>query len=76
MQVPSVMFIEMAVDTLKTREAWIVTHELKEFNMLGDPAKKPPESLTDLEYGYLLGLETARVLLATMPGAIKAGVSI
>jgi len=84
-----VMFLEMAMDTLKSREADIIQAETKAFNSLGpmrmnqilqslnmtstvgsDPLH--PEMMA----GYLLGLETARVLLSMMPAAVQAGVSI
>lgn len=65
MLIPSVMFVEIAVDTLKTRDADFVAKELKEFGSLGEPSKKAPEGRSDLEHGYLLGLETARALSET-----------
>lgn len=77
MQIPSVMFIEIAVDTLKTRDIATLHAELKELDALGATNKQPPmRFMTSFEYGYLVGLETARALLATMSGAIKAEVSI
>jgi hypothetical protein len=35
-----------------------------------------PADLDDFGRGYILGLETARILLSTMPAAVKAGVQI
>jgi hypothetical protein len=34
-----------------------------------------PEGCLDAEKGYLIGMETARVMLMMMPAAIQAGVS-
>lgn len=77
MIIPAVMFIEMALDQLsglQIREA-----ELKEFRMLGAQRLAQLDwihSLTDMEKGYLLGIYTARVMLALNPVAIKAGVTL
>jgi hypothetical protein len=63
------MFIEMAKDALKSRDPEIVQQEADEFLSLG------PRRLADIAElaGYLLGLETARVLLAAQPRAPRAG---
>jgi hypothetical protein len=87
MIIPAVMFIEMAMDMLKVREPIMIEGELREFRALG-PARLSEirmrlESYASAENpdiimasGYLLGLETARALLATNAKAIQAGVSL
>lgn len=79
MIIPSVMFIEMAIDSLKILHPEIIDDEVKEFNVLG-PVRKVNLinglNLSDITVGYLLGLETARMLLATMPKAVENDVSI
>jgi hypothetical protein len=96
------MFIEMAVDTLKSRDPAFLQSELKQFYSLGpgrlseivntfSAFELPGEpNIDDLSATvnwqadkmkllagifYLLGLETARVLLTTMPAAANAGLS-
>jgi hypothetical protein len=86
MTIPAVMFIEMALEAVRVAPAWAILDELKEFRSLGEPGERltkmtfpagvDPASVTDLERGYLIGLETARALLATMPAAVFAKVSI
>ena len=104
MTIPSVMFLEMALDSLKTLAvevpAWpplvdggpkttTLDREVKEFRMLGDkrlsdfvlalaPLSRAGTvpNLAAVELGYLIGLETARVLLAGNIDAIRAGVSL
>jgi hypothetical protein len=78
MQIPAVMFIEAALDSLKDRAPSIVAAELKEFGALGNrlDSVEVPEGCSDVAKGYLIGIETARVLLAGMPAAAAAHVSI
>jgi hypothetical protein len=86
MQAPAVMFIEMAISKLKNQEPSLLECEAKEFNSLGprrlsEIPRRPQQSARSSEQeamlaGYLLGLETARVLLSMWPEAVKAGVSI
>lgn len=84
MTIPSVMYIEMAKDTLKSEDPALLADELKEFNCLGPMRKKQiMESLaetfpgvSDMAAGYLLGVETARILLRMMPQAAQAGVTL
>jgi hypothetical protein len=77
--IPAVMFIEMAMDALKERAPGFVASEAKEFSALG-PARKAEIVAhcggDDMAAGYLLGLETIRVLLATNVKAVQAGVSL
>jgi len=83
--VPAVMFIEMAADMLKT-EAPVVQRELREFHAMGEARLQQVLAVLGMSSvttvgdvmgaGYLLGIATARAMLATMPAAIQAGVSI
>jgi len=79
MQIPSVMFIEMAKDSLLTHGTW-ATQSAKEFDCLGPARKKEIVDLIPgndpMTAGYLLGFETARVLLSMMADAVKAKVNI
>jgi hypothetical protein len=72
MQVPAVMFIEMAADRLtsETQQTnlvkWVRTHQMTELESFGDErAKKLGASgiSNDFARGYELGLETARVVI-------------
>ena len=73
------MYVEMALDALKAKDAKVIVAELKEFT-----EASPAESLrtaelfrmTDLQKGYQVGLETARAMLSDMQAAVEAGVSI
>jgi hypothetical protein len=84
MIIPAVAFIETALETLKTRDALVIEGEVKEFRSLGRRLQRMalpenvsnPEQITDAERGYLIGLETARALLAGMPTAVMAGVEL
>jgi hypothetical protein len=81
MTIPAVMFIEMARAELKRRDGATLESEAKEFHSLGParmrevlgvvPASERREGdiaeYPALLAGYLLGLETARVLLAAQP---------
>ena len=79
MVIPAVMFIESAIDVLKTRDANHVGRELKEFDSLGlrlaDVQTRIGDLvLSDAQKGYLIGLETARVILAGSALLLKAGI--
>jgi hypothetical protein len=77
MQVPAAMFIESAADTLKALPEWIRTDEVKELRSFGDARAKQLGATgvsTDFEAGYVLGLQVARVILATNIALEKAGV--
>jgi hypothetical protein len=83
MLIPAVMFLEMALETLKGVRAEPATwpplvdggpntttldREIKEFRMLGNrPDNLDGLGLSDRERGYLIGLTVVRVLLAQMP---------
>jgi len=81
MVIPSVLLVEMGAVQVAAAASEDVARELREMRGLGEArlaamvvtAEVGPVS--ELERGYLLGLETARVLLATMPAAVQAGVS-
>jgi hypothetical protein len=72
MVVPAAGTIEMARDSLLTLDQAHKDDQVKELRgAIGDDRGK-----LDFEYGYLLGLQTARVYLAGMPAAVKNKVSI
>ncbi len=68
--IPAVMFIEMALDMLKAENPATTAMILKEFNCmgaarLGQLIELPSDGSTaQIAAGYLLGLQTARVLLS------------
>jgi hypothetical protein len=81
--VPAVAQIEGALDQLAARPDWLVKSQLTEFHSLGENRlggagvdATDPKSLAAAEQGYLIGLETARYLLATRPAAVANGVMI
>lgn len=78
MTIPAVMFIEIAMDTLKSQDADNIAAEIKEFNSLGTGRKNEviAQFVDPMSAGYLLGLETARALLATNIKAVQAGVTL
>lgn len=72
MIIPAAMFIESAIDSLKDGSVpqSHLDAQLKEFRFaLGSPSE-------DMQRGYQLGLQTARVLLQGMPAAVFAKVEI
>lgn len=79
MEAPNVAFIEIAKDNLKTRDPFIVQSEAKELHSLGPVRMQEVKDCTPggdpMLAGYLLGLETARVLLAHNRDAVVAGVT-
>ncbi len=90
MTIPAAMFIEMAAEALKARAAADPPmsplegiaglrdelRELREYALVpgGIASVATVPFAVPFEVGYLLGLETARVLLAGNPAAVKAGV--
>ena len=84
MTIPAVMFIEMASDGLQrqyTEDPTVLEHELKELRALGEGrvsalAMKASSISSGFELGYLLGLETARTLLAMNVAAVQANVTL
>ena len=68
MVIPAAMQIESAIDTLKTVETDYLADQLKELHSaVGDKSD-------DFQAGYQLGLETARVMIATNVQIIQKGV--
>lgn len=62
-EVPAAMFIESAIDMLKTVETPMLLDQRKELHVaVGDRATK------EFADGYELGLQTARVCLMLTPG--------
>ncbi len=92
MVIPAVMFIEMALETIKEAVAEVpswpplidggpltttMDRAVKEYRMLGTrPDNLDGLGLSDRERGYLIGLEVARVLLAGNANAVRAGVQL
>jgi hypothetical protein len=82
MVIPAAMFIEMAAQALvygAEGDAAAIASEKKELASFGDSRAQSLGATglsNDFQLGYLLGLETARVLLAQMPAAVKAGVTL
>lgn len=80
LQSPSVMFIEMAKDRIPQQIEWLVKSEIKEFNSLGPTRKQEIIASVPgndpMTAGYILGLETARALLAGLPDAVRAEITI
>lgn len=68
---PAVGFIEMAADQLKAQQAWLIASESKEFHALGAERKAAIVAAAGgdpMLAGYLLGLETGRVIVRQIPG--------
>jgi hypothetical protein len=82
MVIPAAMFIEMAAEALvqgAEGDAAAIADEKKELHAFGDSRAQSVGATgvsSDFTIGYLLGLETARVLLAVNPKAVQAGVSL
>jgi hypothetical protein len=82
--IPAVAFIETAIDGMNAADPPTLLAfdaELKEFRALGDARRDAlaaalPTDLSAIEGGYLLGLETARVLLSGLPAAVVNGVTL
>jgi len=71
MLIPAAMFIETALDQVKTLVDAVRADQLKELHTaIGAQATE------EVAAGYLLGLQTARVVLSGMPAAIQNKVSI
>lgn len=71
---PSAMFIESAMDQLKSPDTfagheWVTPTQHKELLCA------VPTASNDFSMGYELGLQTARVLLSGMPAAVLNKVS-
>lgn len=78
MTVPAVAFIEIALERLRGMSALEQARTLAELRGLGEARRAAVDDVaaTDFERGYLIGLETARALLSTMPVAVVAGVTL
>jgi hypothetical protein len=77
--IPAVMFIEMGLDSMRAEDPVFMEREAKELASLGEMDKQKLIAQCGgdaLTAGYLLGLETARAILITMPVAIQANVYI
>jgi len=70
MEIPAASFIEMARDQVKSLDPDTKYEQLRELE------EATGNQLAVFQDGYLLGLQTARVLLATMPKAVQAGVEL
>lgn len=80
MNAPAVAQIEEAIDVLTATPRIDLATTLKEFKELGPGRKKTLRektlALSDMERGYLLGLQTARQMLQGMPQAVEAGITL
>ncbi len=81
MTIPAVAHIQIGLSALGREDPKSVAAELAELRFARVPSSDEayavfPAGASDFEKGYLLGLETARSIVATMPAAVKAGVSI
>jgi hypothetical protein len=72
MIVPAAMFIEIASDQVQKLDRAQLLDQLKELGSAIGPARATEQ----IQAGYLLGLQTARVLLQGMPAAVFNKVSI
>lgn len=74
---PSVMFIEMGADLLKSVPDFIAASQRKELQSFGEVRVQQQigaSGLTlDFQKGYELGLATARAVIAMSPAAAKGG---
>lgn len=66
MVIPAASFIEMAQDSLKRVD------EAHEARQIAELRCALGQQNSDIEKGYLLGLQTARVILAGNPAAVLA----
>jgi hypothetical protein len=71
--------VEIGVDELLKRAEPMVSAELHELHGLGEARHDAIDialpGVDEFERGYLLGIETARAIVAQMPNAVEAGVS-
>ena len=77
MQFPAAMFIEAGADRMKQMSGSDLNQELLELEAFGDERARDLRASglsKDLRIGYALGLETARVILATNPALRRAGI--
>jgi len=73
------MFIETAAESLGGLQAWVREDQQKELGSFGDARAQQLGASglsADFRKGYELGLQTARILLSTMPEAIEAKVDL
>ena len=71
------MFIESAAEQVKKLTAFEHTDQLAELHTVGASrlVELGASGLNDdVSIGYLLGLQTARVILATNPALLRAGI--
>jgi hypothetical protein len=74
---PAVMFIESAIDDLKNVPQFIADSQKRELTSLGAARaqKAGASGLTpDFTAGYVLGLQTARIILAGSAALVTKGV--
>lgn len=66
MLAPAVMFIESAIDSMKHVTPFIHAAQIRELASVGDAQWKAlgVTNTEDLSFGYELGLQTMRVLIA------------
>jgi hypothetical protein len=74
---PAVMFIESAIDSLKSADSQMLASQAKELNSLGDARAQMvgASGITpDFQAGYKLGLQTARMALRGSPVLVIKGI--
>lgn len=69
MQVPGGAFIQAAIDTVK-EPAYYEQHQKMLKEQLQEVQDAVPGQPAEFYSGYMLGIATARIMLATMPIAI------
>jgi hypothetical protein len=74
MTIPATAFIYEAQTSFKNEKPEDIGKELKEFRNAGKIDVAFPPGCTEMEKGYLIGIETTRVMLMQMPAAIQAGI--
>ena len=78
MQIPAAQFIESAADSIKSLDAFVAagqTKELASFGAVRAKALGASGLSDDFVLGYQLGLQTARVVIATSGALIVKGVN-
>ena len=74
---PAVMFIESAIDSLKTADPQMLASQAKELHSLGDARAQMVGATgitSDFQAGYKLGLQTARMVLCGSVALVRKGV--
>ena len=67
--IPAAMMIESAIDSLKLEKSEDIQKQTKEFREASSCIHygEYPEGISDLEKGYILGLQVGRIMIALHP---------